>query len=305
MRRTGVLKTLLAAALAALPSAAPAQEAAGGAPRIYISADMEGIAGVVTQEQLGPTGFDYRDARELMTGEVLAAIQGAREAGAGEIVVSDSHGNMQNLLLERLPRDVTVVRGTPRPLSMMQGIEPGFAGVVFVGYHAGTTSAEGVRSHTFSSATLADVRLGGTTVNEGVWNAALAGHFGVPVLAVTGDEAAVKEVAAQVGGVEQVVVKWPIGFHAARTLTPQAARERIQAAVRRAVERRSERTPYSVRVPVDVELRFKNYRPAEVLSWLPGIARADAHSVRFRARDMVEAARFLAFALNYQPSLEP
>jgi D-amino peptidase len=299
-------KVVLAAALAALPAAGAAQTAApAGAPRIYISADMEGITGVVTQEQLSPTGFDYRDARELMTGEVLAAIQGAREAGAGEIVVSDSHGNMQNLLLERLPRDVTVVRGTPRPLSMMQGIDSNFAGVVFVGYHAGTTNPEGVRAHTFSSATLADVRLGGTSVNEGVWNAALAGHFGVPVLAVTGDEAAVKEVAAQAGGVEQVVVKWPIGFHAARTLTPQAAREQIQAAVRRAVERRAERRPYAVRTPVDVELRFKNYRPAEVLSWLPGITRADAHSVRFRARDMLEATRFVAFALNYQPSLEP
>lgn len=304
-----MLKTLTAAAaLAALPwsaTAQPARPAAADGPRIYISADMEGIAGVVTQEQLGPTGFDYRDARELMTGEVLAAIQGAREAGAGEIVVSDSHGNMQNLLLERLPKDVTIVRGTPRPLSMMQGIDSGFAGVVFVGYHAGTTSADGVRAHTFSSATLADVRLGGATVNEGVWNAALAGHFGVPVLAVTGDEAAVKEVAAQVAGVEQAIVKWPAGFHSARTLTPQAARDRIQAAVRRAVERRSERKAYTVRVPLDVELRFKNYRPAEVLSWLPGITRVDAHSVRFNARDMPEATRFVAFALNYQPSLEP
>jgi D-amino peptidase len=300
-----VPKTILTVLLAALPAAAAAQAAAAGAPRIYISADMEGITGVVTQEQLGPTGFDYRDARELMTGEVLAAIQGAREAGAGEIVVSDSHGNMQNLLLERLPKDVTVVRGTPRPLSMMQGIDSDFAGVVFVGYHAGTTNADGVRAHTFSSATLADVRLGGTTVNEGVWNAALAGHFGVPVLAVTGDEAAVKEVAAQVAGVEQVVVKWPIAFHSARTLTPQAAREKIQAAVRRAVEHRAGRRPYTVRTPVDVELRFKNYRPAEVLSWMPGVARADAHGVRFRARDMVEAARFVSFALNYQPSLEP
>jgi D-amino peptidase len=266
---------------------------------------MEGIAGVVTPEQLGPQGFDYKDARELMTGEVLAAIQGARDAGAGEIVVSDSHGNMQNLLLERLPADVIVVRGTPRPLEMMEGIDASFAGVVFVGYHAGTTNPVGVRAHTFSSATLADVRLNGATVNEGVWNAAVAGQFGVPVLAVSGDEAAVAEVAAQVPGVEPVVVKWPVGFHAARTLVPQAAREKIQAAVRRAVEHRAEHRPLVLRAPLDVELRFKNYRPAEVLSWMPGVVRADAHSVRFHARDMVEATRFVAFALNYQPSLEP
>ena len=293
----------LAFALVLTASAAEPQASAGR--RIFISADMEGVAGVVTQEQLGPTGFDYKDAREMMTAEVLAAIAGAREAGATEFVIADSHGNMQNLLLDRLPKDVTVVRGSPRPLSMMQGLDARFEGVVFVGYHAGTTNPEGVRAHTFSSATLADVKLNGTTVNEGVWNAALAGHFGVPVLAVSGDEAAVKEVAAQVAGVETAVVKWPLAFHAARTLTPEAAREAIQKAVRLGVERRGERRPFTVKPPVDVELRFKDYRPAEVLSWMPGIERADAHAVRFRARDMVEATRFLAFALSYQSSLEP
>ena len=149
------------------------------------------------------------------------------------------------------------------------------------------------------------MRLNGVSVNEGVWNAALAGQFGVPVLAVSGDEAAVKEVLAQVAGVEPAVVKWPIAFDAARTLTPEAARETIQKAVRRGLERRDGRRPYTVRTPVELELRFKNYRPAEVLAWLAGVERVDAHAVRFRARDMVEATRFVAFALNYQPSLEP
>jgi D-amino peptidase len=297
--------TLPVLALSFLLSAATQAPAPAAGLRIFISADMEGVAGVVTPEQLGPTGFDYRDAREMMTGEVLAAIEGAREAGATDFVIADSHGNMQNLLLDRLPRDVTVVRGTPRPLSMMNGLDARFDGVVFVGYHSGTTNPGGVRAHTFSSATLADVKLNGVTVNEGVWNAAFAGHFGVPVLAASGDEEAVKEIAAQVPGLEGAVVKWPLAFHSARTLTPAAARETIQKAVRRGVERRGQRRPYTLKAPLDVELRFKNYRPAEVLSWMPGVERADAHAVRFRARDMVEATRFLEFALTYQPSLEP
>jgi D-amino peptidase len=296
---------LAVSALALTAAAAEPQAPPASGRRIFISADMEGVAGVVTQEQLGPTGFDYKDAREMMTGEVLAAIQGAREAGATEFVIADSHGNMQNLLLERLPKEVTVVRGTPRPLSMLHGLDAKFDGVVFVGYHAGTTSAAGVRAHTFSSAHLADVKLNGATVSEGVWNAAFAGHFGVPVLAVSGDEVAVKEIADKVPGVEAAVVKWPLGFHAARTLTPEAAREAIQKAVRRGLERQGERRPYTLTAPLDVELRFKNYRPAEVLSWMPGVERADAHAVRFRARDMLEATRFLSFALNYQPNLEP
>ena len=122
--------------------------------KIYISADMEGIVGVVTNEQLGPQGFEYARFREFMTQEVNAAIQGAFDAGASEIVVSDSHGNGQNLLIEKLPRDVLLIRAWPRPLMMMQGIDETFAGAIFIGYHTATTNPQGVRAHTISSARL-------------------------------------------------------------------------------------------------------------------------------------------------------
>lgn len=297
--------TALYAAIAMLAiSQSPAPASAGG-PRIFISVDMEGIAGVVTGDQLSAQGFEYARFRELMTEEANAAIAAARAAGAGEIVVADSHGSMQNLLVEKLPSDVQIVRGSPRPLGMMHGIDATFGGVIFIGYHAGTTNAAGVRAHSFSSATLADLRLNGVSVTEGAWNAALAGHFGVPVLAVSGDEAAVREVSALVAGVETATVKWPIGFHAARTLAPQAARDVIAAAVRRGVERRTVIAPHRVKAPVELEIRFKNYRPSEVLSWLPGVRRIDAHAVAFTAADMVEAYRFLEFVLTYQPGLEP
>ena len=293
-----------AIALLALP-VTPASAVETGAPRIFISVDMEGIAGVVTGDQLSAQGFEYERFRGLMTEEANAAIAAARAAGAGEIVVADSHGSMQNLLVERLPADVQIVRGSPRPLGMMQGIDASFAGVIFIGYHAGTTNVSGVRAHTFSSATLADLRLNGVSVTEGAWNAALAGHFGVPVLAVSGDEAAVREVSTLVAGVETATVKWPIGFHAARTLTPQAARDAITAAVRRGMERRAAIAPHRVKAPLELEIRFKNYRPSEVLSWLPGVRRIDAHAVAWTAKDMVEAYRFLEFVLTYQAGLEP
>ena len=130
--------------------------------KLYISADMEGVVGAVTGDQLGPAGFEYGRFREFMTREVLAAIRGARAAGVGEILVSDSHGNGENLLIEMLPADVMVVRSWPRPLMMMQGIDSTFDAAVFIGYHAGTTNPAGVRAHTISSARLADVRLNGT-----------------------------------------------------------------------------------------------------------------------------------------------
>jgi D-amino peptidase len=282
-----------------------ARAGAADGKRLFVSVDMEGIAGAVTGEQLGPTGFEYARFREFMTEEALAAIAAAREAGATEFVVADSHGNMQNLLLERLPRDVTVVRANPRPLGMMEGIDAGFDGVLFIGYHASTVNPRGVRAHTMSSASLADLRLNGVSMTEGGWNAALAGHYGVPALLVSGDDAAVDEVQQQVPGIEGAVVKWSLGFHAARTLTPEAAREVIREKVKAALARRASIRPVRVKTPVTVEVRFKNYRPAEVLAYLRSVERVDAHAVRFQAQDMPEAARFLSFILNYQPTLEP
>jgi D-amino peptidase len=273
--------------------------------KVYISSDMEGVAGVVTNEQLGPQGFEYERFRGFMTNEVLAAIEGAKAAGATEILVSDSHGNGQNLLIERFPTDVQIVRSWPRPLAMMQGIDATFDAVLFVGYHSSTNSTEGVRAHTMSSATLADVRLNGVSVPEAGLNAAIAGHYGVPVAMISGDDAAVKEAQALLGPIEGAVVKWNYGFHSARTMTPEASCDRIRAAATKALARRSEVKPYVLKTPVTLEMRFKNYRPSEVLSYLPIVERIDAHAIRFRGKDMIETIRFLEFVENYQPDLSP
>jgi D-amino peptidase len=240
-----------------------------------------------------------------MTNEVLAAIEGARAAGATEILVSDSHGNGQNLLIEKFPKDVQIVRAWPRPLMMVEGIDSTFDAVLFVGYHTGTTNPEGVRAHTMSSANFADVRLNGVSVPEAGLNAAIAGHFGVPVALITGDDAVVKEARALLGDVEGAVVKWPLGFHSARTLTPEASCELIREKSKAAVARSGQRKPYRLKTPVELELRFKNYRPAEVLAYLPNVERADAHTVRFRGKDVLEVARFIEFVLNYEPGLAP
>lgn len=273
--------------------------------KVYISADMEGVVGVVTEEQLGPSGFEYERFREFMTREVNAAIEGAREAGATEIVIADSHGNGQNLLIEKLPKDVVVIRSWPRPLMMMQGIDGSFDGVIFLGYHASTTSAEGVRAHTLSSARLAGLHLNGIAMPEAGINAAIAGHFEVPVIMISGDDAAVKEAKALIGDLETAVVKWSYGFHSVRTLTPEAGYDLIRERARAAVRRIREFKPYKLSTPVQLDVRFKNYRPAEVLSYLPIVERTGSHTVRFVGKDMVEISRFLEFMLRYDPSLAP
>lgn len=293
-----LLSAALAAVLAPGASAQPKR-------KIYVSADMEGVAGVVTADQLGPQGFEYERFRGFMTDEVLAAIEGARTAGATEFLVSDSHGNGENLLIERFPKDVQVVRSWPRPLAMMQGIDGSFEAVLFVGYHASTTNAEGVRAHTMSSAHLADLRLNGISVPEAGLNAAIAGRFGVPVAMITGDDAIVKEAQALLGPIAGAVVKWNYGFHSARTLTPQASCDLIRETARRTVSERRYARPYVVSAPVTLDLRFKNYRPAEVLAYLPIVERTDAHAIRFKGRDILEVSRFLEFVDEYEPGLAP
>jgi len=273
--------------------------------KIYISADMEGIAGVVTGEQLGPQGFEYARFREFMTQEVNAAIEGALSGGATQIVVSDSHGNGQNLLIEKLPSNVWIVRSWPRPLGMMQGIDETFAGAIFIGYHTGTTNLQGVRAHTLSSARLTDVRLKGVSVSEAGINAAIAGHFNVPVIMVSGDDAVVKETTALLGNIEGAIVKYASGFHSARTMTPQAASVVIREKAQRAVQRLREFKPYKLNAPIELNVTFKNYRPSEVLSYLSIVERTDAHTIKFVGKDIIEVSKFLTFINTYELNLEP
>ena len=279
--------------------------AAQGALKVYISADMEGVVGAVTGEQLGPSGFEYGRFREFMTAEVNAAIDAAREAGADQIVVSDSHGNGQNLLLELLPTDILVVRSWPRPLMMMQGIDETFDAAIFLGYHASTTNTEGVRAHTMSSANLTAVRLNGVDVPEAGLNAAIAGHFGVPVIMISGDDAIVDEAQALLGDIEGAVVKWNYGFHSALTMMPEAAYELIGEKVTAGIRRRAEFTPHRLEGPIRVEVSFKNYRPVELLGYLPGVDRLDSHTIGFTGQDMVEVSKLLEFITSYSPSLTP
>jgi D-amino peptidase len=256
--------------------------------KLYISADLEGIVGVVTGEQTNPPGFEYERFREFMTAEVNAAIEAAVEAGVKEVVVSDSHGNGQNLLIEKLPKDVTLVRSWPRPLSMMQGIDETFDAAIFIGYHSSAANLEGVLAHTISGS-IADIQLQGVSMPEAGINAAIAGHFDVPVIMVSGDDAAVKEMTTLLGDIEGAVVKW--------------AYEVIREKVKRAVGRIKEFKPYKLETPIRLDVRFKSYRRVEVLSYLPIVERIDPLCIRFTGRDMVEVSKFLVFLTNYETTM--
>ena len=273
--------------------------------KVFISVDMEGIGGVVTADQLSPAGFEYAKFREYMTAEALAAIAGAREAGATEFVVADAHGNMQNLLIDRFPAGVTIVRGSPRPLMMMEGIDSSFSAAMFIGYHAATTNPQGVRAHTISSATFSAVKLNGQLMAESGINAMIAGYYGVPVVLVSGDEQAVSEVQQLTRNVEGAIVKRSISFHAAAVMTPDAAQALIRAKAKAAIQRLKDFKPTPAAGPYRLELSYKNYTPAEMMAYLPSVSRVDAHTIGFGAASIVDVSRFLEFATSYRSDLTP
>lgn len=267
--------------------------------KVYISADMEGIGGVSTwQVQALSTGREYEKFRRLMTQEVNAAAAGAFEAGATEVIVSDSHADGQNIDVELLDRRVRLIRAWPRPLMMMQGIDGSFDAAVFVGYHASEAQAAAVLAHTMSSRRIFEIRLNGVPVPEAGFNAAIAGEFAVPVVFLSGDQTIGEQARQLLGPIETVAVKQATGFYSATMMHPEEAQRLVRAGVKRALERRSELKPYRTAHPVKLEVIFKDTVNAEIVSYLPGVERPRGNAVVFNARDMIEASKFLEAILS-------
>ena len=270
--------------------------------KVYIAADMEGIAGVVAGNNLSPGGFEYSQFRELMTAEVNAAIEAARDAGATEIMVSDSHGNGLNLLLNALPQDIELVRAWPRPLGMMEGIDESFGAAILIGYHASAGNVDGIAAHTISGGALMSVRINGMEMTEGGMNALIAGHFGVPVVMISGDEAAVREVSDMLGPIEGAVVKWHYSHTSGRTLMPEAALALIKEKVEAGLGRRGQLEPFKIEGSLALDMTYKNDKAAEMIAYLPNVERIDNHTVRF-VGSIVEISMFIEMALGYPPTM--
>lgn len=270
--------------------------------RVFISADMEGIGGVVHSDQVSSAGKDYDRARRSMTEEVNAAIEGALEAGATEILVNDSHGNMRNILVEYLNERAELISGSPKPLSMMQGIDSTFDLVFFIGYHARAGTENGVLDHTYSSSTVSNITINGQTLSEAGINAAVAGYYGVPVGLVAGDSAAVNQAKRLLGDVEAVMVKEGIGRTAARVLPPEKVRELIREAAVRAVRRRGEFKPFKIKPPVKVEIDLLKSSMADRAELIPGARRTNGRSVAYTHHNLIEAFKALRamIALAYE-----
>jgi D-amino peptidase len=270
--------------------------------RVYLSVDMEGIAGVVHEDQTDPIdprcAGEYGRFRRLMTAEANAAIAGAFDGGAASVLVNDSHWTMRNLLVEELDPRAELVSGGPKTWSMMEGIDRGADLAAFIGYHAKAGTPQAILDHTYTDKIL-DVRLNGRSVGEVGLNAALAASFGVPVVLVSGDQALATEAIETLGpGVRTVIVKDAVSRHAARSVAPAAACRMIREAMSEVVagaagSRRAMAPPVPPPAPITLEVDFAMTVHADHAAMAPGVTRVSGRTVSFRHDDMKSV--FLAF----------
>lgn len=255
--------------------------------RVYISADMEGIAGVITWEQVEETGGEeYNRFRRLMTDEVNAAVKGALDAGAETIVVNDGHGKMKNILIESLNPKAQLINGAPKKLGMLEGINRGFNAACFIGYHARAGSS-GVLAHTINDI-VRRLQVNGKDMGELGLNALLAGYFGVPVVFVSGDQVLGNEAKKLLGDVEIVIAKEALGYHMARSLSPKQVRKKIMQGFTRSLRRKNLK-PLVPPTKTTITIEFNSPIQAAAANIFPGSQRIDAFTVTFTCNDYLKA----------------
>lgn len=254
---------------------------------VFISADVEGVAGVASWDQILPGREDYAVGRALMAGEVNAAIEGAMAGGADRVVVNDAHAGMTNLLPESIDRRARLVSGRHKPLYMLQGLDSSFEAAFFVGYHGAIGEPEAILSHTYSPRAIWEAKVDGRVVGEIGLNALVCEYFGVPIRLVSGDQVTVREARETVPGVHGAEVKRSFGRYSAESVSPAEAR----ALIRREAEASLRALPSvePVRRPVTVELTFLVADMASMAEWIRGVDRLGPRTVSFRAADGLEA----------------
>jgi D-amino peptidase len=286
-----ILTTVAALAIVATTSTAQTGK------KVFISADMEGISGISAPDQLSATGAEYNRSRKLMADDVNAAIRGARRGGATDIVVNDSHGSMRNLRLEDLDNQVRLISHSFKKSGMMEGLDESFDAAIFIGYHAKAGNPSGLFAHT-GSGVVRDVRVNGRSLGEGGLNTMVAAWYGVPVVLVTGDDVAVKQVAEVATSAKTVAVK--------RAINPRAVELRPFPVVHREIEeaaytgvRDAKRFEPRRETSYKVEVQFENLAIPEVAQNLPTMTRPAPDTITFTSDSMARAYTLIRLLYRY------
>ena len=251
--------------------------------KLYISCDMEGTAGVCSWQQVDARNYtpDYFIYQKYMTAEVCAAVDGARSAGATQVLINDSHGPMRNLILDELPEDVRILFGNRKPLSMSQGLDRNYGGVFYTGYHGAIGDADATLCHTYSPSVIYEVRVNGVRCSEATLNAGIAGYYGVPVLLITGDRVTIEGAKAQMPWITGVIVKESIGNFAVDSISPSAAQEAIRAGAAQAIRNAGSAKPFVFEPPITMEIDLASVEQADLIELIPQFHRTGSRQVRF------------------------
>lgn len=261
--------------------------------KVFMSVDMEGISGIVHQSQTGADPAEYEKGRSLMAADVNAAIEGVLTLGEAEITVSDGHGSMMNLRPEEINEAAVLVRGSPKPLTQMEGLGQGFDAALFIGYHSKRGTRLGILDHTISGRIIDGVTINGLEVGETAINAAIAGYHGVPLVFVSGDLAVTKEAKALVPNIVAVVVKESVSRTAASCLSPKKARELIKRGVTEALKKRWTIEPFTFEPPIEIKVKYVDSLMADAVEFMPLVERIDGRTVAFAIDDYLKAFRAL------------
>ncbi|MDR7550824.1 MAG: M55 family metallopeptidase [Armatimonadota bacterium] len=265
--------------------------------RVWISVDMEGIAGVTHRDHTVAGGREYEVARHWMTEEVNAVVEGCFLAGATEVVVADGHGTCRNILRDRLDSRAQLIVGqfSSLPPTQVSGLHAGFDAAMLVGYHARAGLAPGNLDHTAWSQTVTDVRVNGRSVGEAELVAAYAGTLGVPTVLVSGDDVLGREIETSMPDVLPVVVKRALGRHQAELVARDEVHRRLRTGAERALRRAATVKPFAFPSPIRLRVTFTHPGFADLAAWVPGARRVEPSAVEYEANDYV--AVFNAFTL--------
>lgn len=256
--------------------------------KLFLSVDMEGITGLPDHTFVESSKLHYERACRIMTKEANAIIEGALENGASDILVNDSHSGMTNLLIDELHPEASLITGGRKPLSMVQSLDDTYDGVIFAGYHA-RAGQPGVMSHTISL-NIRNIYIDDVLVGEIGLNAYVAGHYGVPVIMVAGDDGACREAEELFPNVVTAAVKQTISRSAVKSLHPNKSKELLKEKVQEAIKKVDQIEPFVPAKHPVLRVEFANYGQAENAALMPGCEiEKNTTIVRFEAKDIIEA----------------
>lgn len=261
--------------------------------KIWLSCDMEGVAGVVDWDQCRPGNPGYSLGCALMQAEVNAAIEGAIAGGATEIVVNDSHGKMANLDPRALAGGASYLSGRHKPMYMVQGLDGTFDAVFLVGYHGSISGSPSTLSHTYNPEVFAGVRVNGAYVGESGINALPMAHFGTPVAFVSGDRVTAEEVAPFAPDGVTVITKESITRFAALNLHPDESCRRVRTGAEEAARRAAagKLQPPAIGTPVRLDMEFQTGDMADVATWARATERTGERTARITGDDLLSVFR--------------